>query len=155
MARPVEVPWTCHKTGDCCRELKGITVTAQEKTLLVDRVGFATRFPVFQPHDSGKMIRNTETGAYTPQFYVLLASPCPFLSTQGLCTVHDVRPYNCRRFICGRTDTTRESFESGGPMGCHNLSDRLSTSLRFQEFYDAQQRRAQKDWALSHGWSRT
>lgn len=39
-------------------------------------------------------------------------------------------------------------------MGCHNLSDRVVTSLRFQEFYAANERRAQKDWALGHGWDR-
>lgn len=84
----------------------------------------------------------------------LLCKPCPFISDQNLCLVYDVRPFNCRRFMCGRVDIEKESFEGTGPMGCENLSDRLATSRRFMEFFKSRERALVKDWAIPHGWNR-
>lgn len=87
------------------------------------------------------------------RFVKLVTQPCPFLSDQNLCLVYEYRPFNCRRFMCGRVNVQLESFESGGPMGCFNLSDRIGTSLRFLEFYRSHEHHAQK-WARVHGWSK-
>jgi len=93
-------------------------------------------------------------------FHFLAAAPCPFLKSDK-CSVHAKRPYNCRRFACGRVDTTAEAFESEpcipqlGMSGSRNLSERLDQSLRFKEWYRTQQRHAQRDWADAHGWRRT
>lgn len=88
----------------------------------------------------------------------LTAGPCPLLGTDltgaPTCTVYAVRPYVCRRFMCGRPDVTTEPFEPGGPLGCHNLTDRLEQSLTFHEHYRTRQRHAQREWADTHGWSR-
>lgn len=83
-----------------------------------------------------------------------LGGSCPLLVRHAdgtaSCSVHAVRPYNCRRFICGRPSLD-EPFEQG-PDGCQNLNDRLAQSLDFHEFYRANQRRAQRAWADAHGW---
>lgn len=82
---------------------------------------------------------------------------CPALRREldgsASCTVWEARPYQCRRFQCGRPDPTTEPYEIGGPLGCYNLSDRLRTSLDFAMAHAANQRRAQP-WALTHGWTR-
>lgn len=89
-----------------------------------------------------------------PRFIQLLApGGCPLLrmdGTQAVCTVHAVRPYNCRTFMCGRVSLD-EKFDASGPMGCRNLSDRLEQSLDAQCAYDASIRRA-RVWGLAHGW---
>lgn len=84
----------------------------------------------------------------------LHALPCPFLSDDNRCMVHAIRPYNCRRFMCGRVDVSRESYEISPTGGCLNMADRLETSQRFMEFYRTHERAAAKDWALLHGWKR-
>ena len=155
LSRPVRVPWVCHRTGDCCRENTGVAVSANERGLLEHKLVVATRVPVFtvHPDDQAVIDRAYAQGvpAPSPKFYILEKGPCPYLAGDNTCLVYDIRPYNCRRFACGRTDPTQESLESGGSMGCYNLSDRLETSLRFMEWYRAFQRRAQ-DWARLHGW---
>lgn len=115
-------------------------MTLQERELLEARYLSATRPLEFTPHPD-------------PKFTYLVARPCPFVSDQGQCLVYDIRPYNCRRWMCGRVDPAQESLEIGGPMGCWNLSDRVDTSLRFQE-HVATNERHHAAWAKRHGWSR-
>jgi Fe-S-cluster containining protein len=143
--RLIEVPWTCRQTGDCCKAVPVVTMTREEQALLVkvcqDRNLVVTWLP-FEGHDPEK------------RFVSLKAQPCPFLSPDNLCSVHDVRPYNCRRFICGRVDVHSEPFEQGGPLGCWNASDRIEQSPRFFEHFQTTMRKAMA-WALAHGWRRT
>jgi Fe-S-cluster containining protein len=90
------------------------------------------------------------------------ARPCPLLArdAKGLatCTVHDIRPVNCRRFMCGRVDVKQEAFEpepldlDRGRLGCANLSDRIQQSRPFRRAYALQQRRVMRDWGMKHGW---
>jgi hypothetical protein len=83
---------------------------------------------------------------------------CPYLARAldgtASCTVHAVRPYQCRRFMCGRPDPSTEPFEVSGPMGCRNLSDRIESSYQFAAFYRTNQRHAQRDWAEPMGWQK-
>jgi Fe-S-cluster containining protein len=146
LSRPVEVPWTCRQTGDCCRVMAKMLVTKEERAVLDLHQAAARRPLIWSRPDDGKLD--------AMGFRILEMGPCPFLSEEGKCMVHPVRPYNCRRFMCGRVDTDTESLELGGPAGCYNLSDRLSTSVRFMEFYNAGERRAYKDWGQYNGWKR-
>lgn len=157
MARPIAIPWTCHQTGDCCRSIGGLTVTAKERDILEARSASA-RVPLeFLPHpdDAARITAAKAEGRMDwtpPAFYILQTKPdCPFISDTNQCLVYDARPFNCRRFLCGRVDVSRESLEQGGPMGCYNLSDRIDTSLRFMEFYKSHERHAMQ-WARQHGW---
>jgi len=154
LARPVQIPWTCHQTGDCCRAVPEVVVTAEEKAVL-ERHAFAALRPlIWEPKSEQVPITSPGTGTSTiHKFWSLKAAPCPFLA-DNLCTVHAVRPYNCRRFMCGRVDVHSESFESGGPLGCFNLSDRINTSLRWMNWYQSRERAAQKEWAKDHGWGK-
>lgn len=156
MARPIQLPWTCHQTGDCCRTRTPLTVSAVEKRIMEEQGNLATRTPIFTLHPSEEAQREAlraQGEIIMPEvtFYQLERGPCPFLAGTA-CIIYNTRPYNCRRFICGRVDPTQESFEEG-PDGCFNLSDRTATSARFEEFAAATQRRAQK-WALENGWKR-
>jgi Fe-S-cluster containining protein len=89
--------------------------------------------------------------------FVRLLTPggCPFLTIEdgiAACAVYAVRPFNCRRFMCGRVDTVAEPYEAGGPLGCLNLSDRLEQSLDAQAAYATRQRLAYREWGHAHGW---
>lgn len=89
----------------------------------------------WQPHDDSRFVR-------------LLAHPCPLLASdeqgQAVCTVHAVRPYNCRRWGCFRDDCSEAVDMRVIPV--HVLKSR---ELRRQ--YARLQRKAQ-GWAMAHGW---
>lgn len=87
----------------------------------------------------------------TGTFVKLQAFPCPLLTPEGLCSVHEVRPYNCRRFACLRPDPANEPFEPNhGKYGCRNVDDRID-DRQTRRFMEKMQRRAQR-WAREHGW---
>lgn len=99
----------------------------------------------------------------SPGFVALLplagTTQCPLLEmTDGLatCTVHDIRPLNCRRFWCGRPDPAIERFEEdishAAVMGCKNLTDRVLQSRPFRREMAQRQRAAMRTWGLKHGW---
>lgn len=132
--REIEVPWTCKRDGECCTSAPYVLMTHSERQE-IERVSPAAM--TWQPDTHPALVR-------------LMASPCPLYD--GGCTVYAVRPYNCRRFSCSRPDPKTEPFESGGPMGCYNLSERVDESLRFMNWYRGYQRRAQREWGDSHGW---
>lgn len=140
--RPTVPKWTCRRSGDCCLNV--------DIRLTVDEAGTmqaATAIPLLfnTAEKATGWLRLTKDGA----------CPCLVREADGsaTCSVWDARPYQCRRFQCGRPDPQAEGYEIGGPLGCRNLSDRLQTSAQFAAEYDANQRRAQK-WALAHGWQR-
>lgn len=85
------------------------------------------------------------------QFVRLQTGPCPLLADDGSCSVYDVRPYNCRRFVCLREKD--EPWRETPQGACANVEDRLATSYQAVAFYKTQQRYAQ-DWAAAHGWTR-
>lgn len=94
-----------------------------------------------------------------PGFVRLLAGPCPFLRDENRCVVHDVRPYNCRRFGCLRPDVEAEPLQMAplstvalfGDVGCSNLRERLVRSRIARKIYGLLQRKGQR-WARLHGW---
>jgi Fe-S-cluster containining protein len=73
-----------------------------------------------------------------PRFVRLLAAPCP-LYANG-CTVYDVRPYNCRRFACQRTDYDTQAYDQG-PQTRQDVRQLVVL-----------QRHAQR-WGRTHGWA--
>jgi Fe-S-cluster containining protein len=113
--------WQCCHRGDCCKT-GAVTMTESEAALLRERKPEA----VFLPYQ-GKV--------------VLMGTPCPFY--QDGCTVYDIRPYNCRRYMCGREGD--EPFDPA-PIPAKVLQIR---GLRKQ--YQMNQKKAQK-WARQHGW---
>ena len=138
-----EFAWSCHRSGDCCLDVQQIVLTpAEVEALTAARPDVAM---VVRPHhaDQRFLVWETPTG-------------CPMLAREldgtPTCTVYDVRPYQCRRFMCLREEG--EPFRAGGPMGCRNLSDRLETNRHALAFYGSHQRRAQKSWADAHGWTK-
>ena len=134
--------WTCRRSGDCCLEVRVISLTPAERDVLAQA----------RPDVALDVVPQKDTRFLTWS----VPKGCPFLSRglDGLatCTVHEIRPYNCRRFLCLRDEG--EPYRSGGPMGCKNLSERIDRNVHAMEFYRTHQRYAQRDWADSHGWSR-
>jgi Fe-S-cluster containining protein len=105
----------------------------------------------------------TQFVAHAPGFVALQpidgTRQCPLLAFEGglaSCTVHDIRPLNCRRFQCGRV--VGEAFEEDPPgraesvMGCANLTDRVLQSRAWRRQYAQHQRKAMRTWGLKHGW---
>lgn len=135
--RPVEIPWTCRREGDCCTRPNGVVVTAQERDVLM----------AARPEVAAEFITQADG------FVFLRARPCPYFrrdaKQKGLCTVYAVRPYNCRRFMCARVPG--EAWQENEHGACLNLEDRLNQSRPFRRFYAVVQRRAQT-WARAHGW---
>ena len=93
------------------------------------------------------------------RFVYLDGKPCPLLRMDGTvatCTVHDIRPYNCRRFGCFRPDPATAPYQAEPldlhnlRLGCANLSDRLPNRA-VRRAYAQLQRKAQR-WAVTHGW---
>lgn len=83
--------------------------------------------------------------------FVQYEGPCPLLAEDKTCSVYAVRPYQCRRFMCLRHDTSEPPI-FGGPVGCYNALAAMRTDREALKFYRHNQRRAQV-WAVAHGWS--
>lgn len=147
---PVDDAWTCHRTGDCCRQTQAITVSSQEADLLQ---GWADQH--FTIGELGRL----RWAPDRPGFVRLKAGPCPFLSEKGQCRVYEVRPYNCRRFACLRVDPKTEALHliPNSPYfkdqtGCFNTRERVLGSRAARRLYERIQRHAQR-WARAHGWT--
>lgn len=79
------------------------------------------------------------------RFVRLMAHPCPLLTSEDRCAVYAVRPYNCRRYACGREDVTAEPFDAS-PVPARFYADR-----DFRRQAVRIERKAQR-WADAHGW---
>ena len=148
--RPIPLPWSCQRSGDCCSSVSQIVMTREEAEI----VRAHTAIPLtFYTH-------------LDRRFVYLTGKPCPLLDYEtdvrghrgpAVCTVHAVRPYNCRRFGCFRPDVRSEPYEPETVdlpllrLGCANLSDRLA-NRGVRRAYALMQRKAAR-WALTHGWS--
>lgn len=142
--RPIELPWSCKRSGDCCKSVSQIVMTREE----------AAEVAHARPDLSLTFYRHLDN-----RFVYLRGQPCPLLAWDGqlaVCTVWPVRPYNCRRFGCFRPDPHTEPYEPEPlnlpklRLGCANLSDRLKhRSVR--RAYAQMQRKAAR-WAFKHGW---
>ena len=142
MKREIELPWHCQRSGDCCRQVPQIVMTVEEMNVLKN------------VHPELQFYQHVDR-----RFVYLKGLPCPLLRMEGkkaTCTVHSIRPYNCRRFGCFRPDISTEPYQGEsldlerGRLGCANLSDRLS-NREVRRAYAQMQRKAQR-WARQHGW---
>lgn len=121
--------WTCVRDGACCTIPAEVVVTPEEAQAMIAHPRAAGIDARWQVRSDGLI--------------ALQARPCPFYQ-QKACVVYDTRPYNCRRFMCGRRDVQAEAFtENPVPM---ILADRglRRTARRLQD-------KAQR-WARTHGW---
>lgn len=151
---PVEKGWRCKRSGDCCEQSTHVTMHEQERDAIYEygekhlTVGQLSKLEWRRSADSG--------------FVDLKGSPCPLLdksSGKPVCTVHPVRPYNCRRFGCMRPDPSVEPLRMAphsdvlqfGNIGCSNLRLRLVQSTKVVKEYDRLQAKG-RNWATQHGW---
>jgi Fe-S-cluster containining protein len=116
--------WACQRDGACCTQ-PGEVVMSRAEQVAIERAAPSGVSLRFLPHSDARFVR-------------LVAGPCPLYDTAGGCSVYDVRPYNCRRFACQRTDYT-QPFDQGP----QTREDRRQL-IRIQ-------RKAQR-WARAHGW---
>lgn len=136
--RTIEVPFVCDRRGDCCREPPYLVMSEAEAALLFAARAHALRPLRWQDHDERRFVR-------------LMTHPCPFLQPDGLCGVYDIRPYNCRRFICGRPQGANEPWAETPDGRCANVTERLAQSVAFFR-HAAEVQAAAQPWALAHGW---
>jgi Fe-S-cluster containining protein len=140
--REIATKWQCARTGDCCLAAEVVVTWAELRAMREAR-------PEVQPH----------VAAHPDARFARVLTPggCPYLEREidgtATCSIHASRPYNCRRFQCLRPDPATEPYETGGHLGCRNLSDRLDQSQHALHFYAANQRRAAV-WARAHGWDK-
>lgn len=60
------------------------------------------------------------------------------------CTIYDVRPLNCRRYMCGRED--------GEPAQPGVIPMRVFATKRLRKQYLRNQRQVMEEWGHAHGW---
>lgn len=126
----MEKPWACCRSGDCCTRPGEVVLTHAERSEIERAV------------PSGVVLSFRDDVA-DARFVRLQAGPCP-LYRDGGCSVYAVRPFNCRRFACGRADVSAEPFTDGVP--ARFFSDRA-----FRRQAVLIQRKA-SSWARAHGW---
>lgn len=147
--REVEEGWKCHRSGDCCRSVPSVVISNGEYEYLHKALtmGQLYKLTFRKVGEDGK-------------FWEWVAAPCPMLNKgTDTCTIHEHRPYNCRRFGCLRPDPKAEPFQLAplspylkyGNIGCANLRDRLIESRIARRMYELIQRKAQR-WAVKYGW---
>ena len=124
-------PWACHRCAECCRTLAGIVLTPDELRLLA----------AARPEVSVR----AEPYHGAAGFLYLHARPCPYLRSTGYCDVYAIRPYNCRRYLCGRADPEHE------PLTNDSVPEVVLKTRALRRQYVKGQRHAQK-WAKAHGW---
>ncbi len=129
----IELPFSCQGRADCCREPPYVVVSEAEQMLLPRGDGVR-----YTPHRAG--------------FWRLMAHPCPFLTESNQCSVYEIRPYNCRRFICGRPRHSTEPWIMRKNGECRNMTGRL-TSNKFFAHVLLVQAEAQV-WGQAHGWGK-
>lgn len=119
--------WACCRSGDCCTQPRAVTLTLAEAEALHAR----------RP-EVGMWLSLRPDGLLD-----LKAQPCPFYD-RG-CTVYDVRPLNCRRYLCFR--------DPGEPFEDTDIPQKVLTRRDLRRQYQVNQRRAHRDWGHRMGWS--
>ncbi len=126
--------WRCQRDGACCLQPATVTMSIDECRLIIQR----------RPDDRLLWRRRADG------MMELLAKPCPLAEVDKAsghvhCTVYDIRPYNCRRFQCGRHDPKVEPFAV-------NPLPLISKDRILRRSYAINQRKAQR-WGREHGWT--
>jgi Fe-S-cluster containining protein len=135
--RPITAKWRCQQSGDCCSQPADVVMSTMEAALILQQTAGAVAL------DFRKTSEN---------FVALKAQPCPLYdATYQVCTVYDIRPYNCRRFACMRPDPKTEPWETSASDGCLNREDRLDQSRIVRRQAKQIQAKAMP-WARAHGW---
>lgn len=96
-------------------------------------------------HEEAAILRSRKDGLLFTSAgdkVMLLGSPCPFWDNG--CTVYAQRPYNCRRFLCGRED--------GEPFDPQPIPAKVLKVKKLRQQYARNQAHHQTTWAKSHGW---
>ena len=135
--RPIAAKWRCQQSGECCTQPPDLVMTTMEAAGLLQAKAADVELRFTKRPDG---------------FVSMQAGPCPLYdATYQVCTVYDVRPYNCRRFACMRPEPTREPWESTATGECANREDRLGQSRLARRQARQIQVKAQP-WARAHGW---
>lgn len=123
--------WQCARDGACCTIPVAVVMTKPEWARL-DAIAAERGIEV--------TVDINEDG-----WVALKARPCPFYDAAGKgCTVYESRPFNCRRFQCGRWDTTKQTF-TVDPMPIIKADNDLRWSYGKNQAKHA-------DWARANGW---
>ena len=122
--------WQCLRSGECCQQVESIAMTWAERREL----------------EAVRGTRRLEWRAGNrPSLTLLVARPCPFYSKKDGCTVYDVRPYNCRRWMCGRTSTEQIAEATAQiPVRVLRSPELVADYRRLQD--------DSREWAVAHGW---
>lgn len=136
MSKPV---WKCFDgCSGCCAN---VCMTIEERNAIFDVVDFPTRI---------NLIERLET-EYRGSNRLFLHGPCPLLTEDNKCSVYDVRPLNCRKFMCGRKSIDEELRFSEDGDQCLNHVERFAEDKEYRLLYRRNYKR-EEPWARRMGW---
>jgi Fe-S-cluster containining protein len=88
----VHIPFACQRCARCCQQL-GIDLSAIDKQQVSDYLGLDwTQIEALYLRKRG------QGSSPNPHKWIRRSSPCPFVSSQGSCTIYPVRPNGCRSY---------------------------------------------------------
>lgn len=94
----------CPKTVHCCYRATTIVVLPDEARNLIERIG-SDHFLRPESHGLFTIVKNS-------------GEPCPLLTTDGLCSVYDIRPTDCRSWPITLAPNSNGHTEYLTDMGC-------------------------------------
>jgi lysine-N-methylase len=131
---PVMQSWSCHQTGECCRE--HIVEISQDEKLRIERQGWERR-PEYR---STRLVVPMGLGPDGPRYRLAQRADgsCVFLDEGGLCRIHAdfgeaAKPLACRVFpyvFVYAGDEWRVGLRFSCPSAVWNLGPRLSERAR-------------------------
>lgn len=132
--------WHCCRTGECCQVVREVVMTHAERAEI-------ERAVVTAPTSVALLWTSHPDSRFTR---LLTPLGCPLLDTSGAqasCTVHAVRPMNCRRYGCFRSDVTTQPV----PRNEAETLVNILSSRAYKRQALRMERHAQR-WGATRGW---
>ena len=128
--------WKCFECGACCQSL---VLSPKEWKNIKRVVGKKKR------HEFEARVRKGFAGTdrlYWPDW-------CLFMDG-GKCSIYNVRPSNCRNFMCGRKSIIEVVRIKNNR--CLNHDERMKRDPEYAQFYEANRERVYNEWSINNGW---
>lgn len=120
----------CFRCGECCRKLfPTLRVTSEEAKLLESETGI--KLPLQKVKENR---------------FTILLNVCPFQKDK-LCSVHKIRPTQCRLFHCGKLSLQDKPLE-----WLSAIQRLMKDSPEYFKFKEQMEKEA-VEWGNAHGWN--
>ena len=119
----------CFRCGCCCRDNK-ILITLNELELIERKIGKT----------------NLDVKPTINNIWEWTVKPCPFY-TNGLCSIHNIRPAMCRMYHCGKASPDAPHLE-----WISEIKKLITENKEYAEYRLKIESEA-AEWGNSHGWN--